>query len=192
MDATTNYFVVERANNNSYPLLSWDEPSFRRSEEVVRSTPVRLRLGKPVPKKPQMVDFHVLPEPVVSKKICDVLVPMNLLDVQLVPAQVPADGRVFDYWILHVRRCIEALDMSRSQYKVRPSDGGISILEKIVLDDRKLEKVPLDERLLFRPKEYGTVWLFHQRLKDAIEAVNPVGLRFFHVRDWDDTVAFQK
>jgi hypothetical protein len=191
MDSTTNYFVVERANNNSYPLLSWDEPSFRRSEEVVRTTPVRLRLGKPVPKKPQMVDFHVLPEPVVSKKIRDLLVPMNLLDVQLVPAQVTVDARVFDYWILHVRRCIEALDLARSKYEAG-TRGEIMIPEKIVLDDRKLEKVPLDERLLFRPKEYGTVWLFHQRLKDAIEAVNPVGLRFFHVRDWDDTVAFQK
>jgi hypothetical protein len=186
-----DYYVLERTNNNNYPLLSWEEPSFR-DELVVRATPVRLRLGKPVPKKPQMVDYHPLPEPVLSRKVRDVIDPMCLREVQLVAAKVAVDGQSLDYWILHVYRYVEALDMGMSRYTTRPSDGGISILEKVALDDKKLAEIPLDERLLFRAKEYESLVLFHQHLKDAIEAVKPVGLRFFHVRDWDDTVAFQK
>lgn len=80
--------------------------------------------------------------------------------------------------------------MKRSRYQP-DLDGSILIPEKVVLDAKKLAKVPLERRLLFRPQEYGTMWLYHESVKDVIESVKPVGLRFFSLRDWGDTVAFR-
>ncbi|HYD42484.1 MAG TPA: DUF1629 domain-containing protein [Anaeromyxobacter sp.] len=161
-----------------------------REELIDVSTPIPLKLGAPVPHAPVMVDYHVLPEPVVSERLKAVLEPMDLFMVQLVPAEVDVNGTRLSYWLLHVRNSIECLDMKRTQCR-RSRRGAITILEKIVLDEKKLEEIPEEKRLLFHPREYGTIWLVHDKLKAVIEAVNPVGLRFFHTRDWSDAAAFR-
>lgn len=192
-----NYYVLERQNDDSHPLLGWsdDDPTdaetiFARNEEFLSTQPVRLRLGRPIPKHPQLVDYHVLPEPVISEKLAAVLAPMLLHMVQLVPAVIPLDGIDHPYYLLHVRNRVECLDMRRTKYEPR-LDGGIAILERIVLDEDKLRRVPEANRLLFCPQEYETIWLAHESVKNALEAVSPVGLRFFHVDDWGDTVSFR-
>jgi hypothetical protein len=189
-----NYYVAEPENNDNYPMLSWDDPRSRnvaRNEEVVTTTPVRLRLGAPVPKTPQMVDFHILPEPVISKKLRDVLEPMKLPLVQMVPVQIVTEtGTHHDYSLFHVRNRLQCLNISMSRYEAN-GRGEILILEKPVLDERVLGKVPEEDRRVFRPVEYSGLWLFHEKVMRAIMAARPVGLRFFHVRDWSDTVVFR-
>lgn len=189
-----DYYVIERENDDRYPLLAWDD---ERGVKVARgepvpdtTTPVRLRLGAPIPAHPVMVDFHVLPEPVVSAKIASVLRELALPEVQLVPAYIRVKGTAHERWILNVMRRIQALDLAQSTYQ-RDASGDLSMLERIVLDAAALETLPVEERLVFRPKEYGALWLLERSVKEAIEATQPVGLRFFHVRDWDDTVAFR-
>jgi hypothetical protein len=188
-----DYYVIEPENDDSHPMLSWDDQRNRnvaRNEEVDLSPPLRLRLGSPVPNAPRMVDFHILPEPVVSRKVADVLAPLKMHLVQLVPAAIDVNGSVReDYFLLHVRNRIECLDMARSRH-VSNDRGEILVLQKAVLDEQKLGTLPERERFVFRPLEYSGLWLFHETVMSRIEAVAPVGLRFFHVRDWDDAAAF--
>jgi hypothetical protein len=191
----TDYFVIESAPNNSHPLLQWDENGgrFCKGKHVVVTEPVRLRLGKPVPRDPVMVDHHSLPQPVFSTRVKEVLEPLGLHGVQLVPADVkvkPDDVR--RYWLLHVFNEIHCLDRQRSSCTFY-SDGDVLSINRLVLDERALQEIPLEQRLLFVLAESTSTYVFHHTLVDRILALTPPpeGLRFFRVDRWNDSAGFQ-
>lgn len=79
-------------------------------------------------------------------------------------------------------------------YKVHYRTDGktVSIVDKLFLDFDKLEQIPEENRLVFRLTEFRVIHLYHEKIKNLIESVNPVGLRFFSVDEWDDTSSFKK
>lgn len=190
----TDYFVIESELNNNHPLLTWDEEGlgFGRPEPVERSEPVRLRLGRPIPRKPVMVDHHCLPQPVFSARIVEALESLALYGVQLVPANVavtPDDVR--RYWVLHVYNEIHCLDRLRSVCTFY-SDGGVLGMDKLVLDERVLAEVPLERRMLFVLAECTSTYVFHRSIVERVLALMPPpeGLRFIRVDRWNDSVGF--
>ena len=65
------YFKAMRSGSDNYPLLTWDDDlikydytEFDRCEPIEVYEMLHLKLGRPVPDHPEMVDFHKLPEPV--------------------------------------------------------------------------------------------------------------------------------
>ncbi|MBI1425719.1 MAG: hypothetical protein GC149_20010 [Gammaproteobacteria bacterium] len=200
MSVNTEYFVIESTNNNNYPLLEWDDdedleiPLAHSARDgiplpVPLPHPIKLVLGEPIPRKPQMVDFHELPEPVVGKKIKDVLEPLSIDGIQLLPAVVTTDFGVFDYWYLHVYNEIECMDRDRS-ISTYSNLGDASDIKKLVLAEHELDSIPLDMRLIFVLKESTPTYLFHQSIVDKILAVKPEGVRFFRVDQWSHGSAF--
>lgn len=188
------YYVLERENNDSYPLFSSDEERGTQIAcgEIVDVLPgaVALRLGNPVPAAPVFVDFHTMPEPVVSARLHAVFALLHLYRVQLVPAQVKHRGGSIPYWVVNVCNRFPAVDIAKSKYTTDAS-GDIGILEKLVLDSAKLGAVPEDQRLMFVPAEYESIWLVEESVKTAMEGVKPKGVRFFSLEDWDDAAAFR-
>lgn len=83
----SEYFVIESAASNDHPMMEWDEylATFggpRPFKPLGR--PIKLRLGKPIPKNPVMVDHHELPSPVFSARLKDALEPLELHGVQFI------------------------------------------------------------------------------------------------------------
>ena len=117
-----NYFVLARENNDSYPLLVFDdyetERHFKRYKPIELSSPVKLSIGKPKPRQPVLVDYHKTPLPVFSEKIRDVLAPMNIFGSQLVPAEIKLRGKRHPYWILHTINKIDCIDKENSEMKM--------------------------------------------------------------------------
>ena len=189
-----NYYVLERENNDSYPLFSSDEERGTQIAcgEIVDLLPgpVALRLGNPVPASPIFVDFHTMPEPVVSARLQAVLGLLHLYRVQLVPALVKNLGGSVPYWVVNVCNRFPAVDMAKSKY-TRDASGDIGILEMLVLDPAKLEAVPEEQRLMFVPSDYESIWLVEESVKIAMESIRPKGVRFFSLDDWDDGAAFR-
>jgi len=64
----TDYFVLEAAASNDHPMLTWDEyvPGFAGHKPFTATRPLQLRLGKPVPRNPVMVDPPHAASPVLS------------------------------------------------------------------------------------------------------------------------------
>ena len=191
----TDYFVIESAANSAHPLLQWDEEAleFRRPEPVVRSEPVRLVLGSPVPRNPMMVDHHSLPQPVFSARIKEALEPLGLHGVQFVPADVkvtPADVR--RYWVLHVYNEIRCLDRQQSVCSFY-SDGDVLSIEKLVLDERVLGELPLERRRLFVLAETLSTYVVHHSLVERLLGLTPPpeGIRVVRVDRWNDSAGFQ-
>jgi hypothetical protein len=140
-----------------------------------------------------MVDHHSLPEPVVSTRLKDVLEPLNLYGVQIVPADVRMrDDTTLRYWLLHLWHEIPCMDRKRSVFK--PSSDGVFLLslDRLVLDEQVLKDIPLEKRLVFLLEE-DTVHLFHGSVVERIMALQPPpeGLRFVPVEQWGDASAFR-
>lgn len=191
----TEYFVLESAASNDYPMLAWDEylATFggpRPFKPIGR--PVKLRLGRPIPKKPVMVDFHEASEPVFSPRMKEALEPLDLHGVQFVLADVqvkPDDVR--PYWVMHVYNWIVCVDRTRSVLSIDTDDGGVLGVRKLVLDEQVLSEIPLERRLVFCPKETTSTHVFHQSIVEKVLALQPEGLRFIPVNRWNDSAAFQ-
>ena len=190
------YYVIDRENNDNYPLLTWDqsesEYGFGKPAENIK--PVEFRLGEPIPKKFELVDYHKAPEPVVSKRIVDALMPLDLYGVQFVPAKVRYHKDPFmelpDYWFLHVWNRISCLDKDESELDLY-SDGMIFGINKLVLDEKTLSMFDLPKRSMFALSEDISVLLVHESVKDAIESVQPRGVRFFKATEWNSDICFE-
>lgn len=91
MDNEFEYFLLDRENNDQHPLLKTDAncpPYLRKKEYIENHEIMSFCFTKPIPCKPKMVDYHSAVYPVVSKKIYDVLAPMNIEGIQLIPATI--------------------------------------------------------------------------------------------------------
>ncbi|MFP2927219.1 imm11 family protein [Pyxidicoccus sp. 3LG] len=190
----TEYFVVMRAGPSSYPLVEWDEfsGSFYKGVFAPVSRPIRLRLGAPVPRAPVMVDYHSLPDPVVSERLKDVLEPLDLHGVQLVPADVkvtPDDVR--RYWMMHVYNEITCIDRQRSLLSIDEDDGDVLGIKKLVLDEEVLRGIPLEKRRVFALAESVSTILFHQSVMEPVMALKPEGVRFLRADLWNDGAGFR-
>ncbi|MBZ4417862.1 imm11 family protein [Myxococcus sp. RHSTA-1-4] len=189
-----DYFVIERAGSNTYPLLGWDQSAlmFRKGKPVNLAEPIRLRLAEPVPPMPVMVDHHSLPAPVVSRRLMEVLARFELPGVQLVPADVRVGEAVLRYWLVHMWRRIPCVDRARSQLNVDADDGDVLGIDKLALDEDVLNGMPLEERRAFRLAE-SVVHVFHRSVVESVMSLTPPpeGLRFIPVPDWNDSAGFR-
>lgn len=187
------YYVLERGGNNNNPLVGFKGRStaFSKPYPMKVENPVELILRDPVPRNPEMIDYHSMGgEHLMSAKIKDVLEPLKIDGVQLVPGIVNVNGTQYDYWILHVYKEIECLDKEFSVLYIDESDGDILDVSKISLNTEELATYSDYKRLIFRIEEYSSIILFHEKIKKAIMDVDPIGFRFIPVEEWNDGSAF--
>ena len=185
------YYLIGGDGDTSTPLLAPDEDQplriLHKEMPYESLEPIRLRFNNPIPRNPKMRDYHSLPYSVVSKKVRDVLVPMDIYGVQLIPAIIrnELDGSVYqDYYIIHVFNQIECLDREKAEYtECDITIGRIGEIQKLVLDQQKLNSLPLEERMIFYLKEDISKRIYHKSIVDAVMAIEPDGLKFGKIED---------
>ena len=188
------YYIIGMLGIANAPLLIEDEgcPFYIKQKEYIEN-PERMFfcLGAPVPRNPVMVDYHPVPYTVVSKKIYDILQPLFINGVQLIPATITGKDNVLyeDYFYLHIYNIYELLDRDLSVYDWDDFIEQAEDIEKIVIS-KNIEKIPLKERLIFKLKEDPTFEFYHKSVVDAIMATNPEGISFTKVEDWNIGTAF--
>ena len=202
MNLAKDYFVHGRAPSDRHPLLRWTKTERARSHICSKGLPLppseldpplQLAVGRPVPKVIEMADHLSMPQPVVTAKIRDVLAPLDLFGVQLVPAEieVPQLKQVFPYFLIHLHRTIACLDRTRSNLSIGKRTGRIVGVRKLALDEEKLSEISEAKRLMFELDEYISIVLWHRRIVEAIEAVSPTGIRFWPAEGWGESAPFQ-
>ncbi|MWP49540.1 MULTISPECIES: DUF1629 domain-containing protein [unclassified Gilliamella] len=185
------YYVLERDSSNTYPLIMCDEDSEHteeylydyEDEKIPEPEVMEFTFSEPYFSKPVIGDYFSQPDSVISEKIKEVLAPMNILGIQLIPATVTSNkGDIYeDYYYVHIYNNIEAMDKENSKY----DKGERSyFIDKFKLDENHLKDIPLKERLIFKLAEDLTMMLYHKSVVDAIMAVNPTGLKFTKVENW--------
>lgn len=189
------YYVVERENNNNYPLFSWDQSSgdFGLGRPIQCEAPLNFRLGDPISPKFEWVDYHKAPQPVISFAMARILEKLDVYGIQLIPAKVrnPKDpfSELHDYCFVHVWNRISCLDKLNSEVEYMKS-GRIFSIDKLALDEKALGSFELRKRLIFELTENTSMLLAHQLIKDAIESVSPKGIRFIPAAKWNSDSPF--
>ena len=194
MSKDMEYYRIFRGGDDNIPLLDQvDGYDYLDAEKPIEEPKLMLfELGDPVPRKPKMADYHSSPECIVSKRIFDVLQPLNIYGIQLLPARIKGknDEEFDDYWGIHIYNSLECIDVNLSECRI--DRIRIAKVKKLVLDKEKLAKVPLEKRLIFRMKEDSSYKLFHASVANAIMAINPEGLKFVNIEDWTNASYYAK
>jgi hypothetical protein len=191
-----DYFVLERENNDDYPLLSWDESSdgFGLGEHNDNAKSVKFHIAEPISANFTLVDYHEAPDPVISERLQSVLSPLSVYGVQFVPAIISDLKKPFhdpsNYYLIHVWNRIACLDKRKSQIRSNKAGTRIFSIDQLVLDEASLEKIELPARLMFYLSEKTSVLLIHKDIKEIIQAIEPKGCRFFKVSEWNTSSSF--
>jgi hypothetical protein len=96
-----------------------------------------------------------------------------------------------DFWLLHVFEERPFVDMTKSELLEGedpddPDDDGVMVL-RFALDEREMERVPEEHRLIFRPAHVLNVPLFfHERIIKLLRAEKATGFRAFRVSEYED------
>ena len=111
---------------------------------------------------------------------------MKIEGIQLLPARIKGkDEDIFtDYWAIHVYSTIECIDRRLSDCVI--DDISIGYVKKLVLEKQKLAELPLEKRLVFRLQEDFAYQLYHASIKEKIMSVNPIGIKFTNIEDWNE------
>ncbi|KKC97823.1 imm11 family protein [Photobacterium halotolerans] len=135
-------------------------------------------------------DYHeVLPSGLVSDKFKQVLESFQLPGVDFYPTYIENRGRTWDaHYLLHVWQNHRALHPKRSVYDGTYENDRFQ-LEKMCLNEDVLDKVPLNERLVFRLNEKPH-YLYHESVVVALKAAGLTGVGFLNVQDWGPNSAF--
>ena len=191
MDNEFDYYLIGSDNTPYVPLLMADggqSTMILHGRKPIHELdkPMELCFNPPVPAKPRMVDFHELPSSVFSKKIYDVLQPMNIYGLQLLPTIIRGKNGDYyeDYKVAYIYNRITCLDMEHSEYDIDEDDGEINNILRFFLDNEKLAKIPLEKRLVFLLEEDMPKRIYHKSVVDAIMSVNPVGIYFHPIQEW--------
>ena len=189
------YYIVDANDNGQYPLLVVTEnEDYEFEEEMIEDPePMTYVLGEPVPKKPVMADYHFSERSVISKKIYDALVHKNIEGIQFIPAVIigKKDEIYEDYFYFHIYNYLSVMDKEKSIYKWMKTANVANPIDKLVLNQKALEEIPLEKRLIFRLRENDTFELFHKSIVDTIMATEPKGIRFTKVENWNISTSFK-
>ncbi len=199
MNSEFEYYLIGSDYKPTTPLLrSVDGQSLRFLHKVEPveefDEPIRLCFNKPYPKKVIMTDYHSLPESVVSPKISDVLKPMDIYGIQLLPAEIRNNktNEIYpDYHLIFVYNRIRCLDMTHSNYATT-LEGRVTAITNAFLDKEILSKIPLEKRLIFLLSEASSMEIYHKSVVDAVLAANPEGVVFTPIEEWYEGVQFEK
>ncbi|WP_076585122.1 hypothetical protein [Vibrio ostreicida] len=100
-----------------------------------------------------------------------------LYGINWVPAYISNDRERRDYLFINYLQRLKCADLDKSEYTSIDSRGGLTGLEKLVIDEALLAQTPLEQRLVFMMAESVGI-LFHRTIVERIIATNPINTTF--------------
>lgn len=199
MNNDFNYYLILEANTGRTPLLTYDDDmdeneeigylydSTRVPDDTITHLSFREKIRKPDMNTDclTLVTFNVF-----SKKVRDALekhMPINCL--QLVQASIEK-GEYMDFFIANVYQDLYTFDRTQCEFGDVNEGDDWEDITKIVLDKKLLSKIPLEDRLVYRSKEDSQFKLYHESIVNIIKSVNPVGMAFLNIEEWNEGSLF--
>ena len=187
MNDDFEYYLPNRVGNSPVIAKTASCPHYMEYMKFVEGKPKMMEFGLVIDEiNPHLYDCHMVPNLLVSKKIFDVLSPMNIPSIQLLEATLHAEGKSIEntYWVVNIHHDIKCIDEEKSDLIVEIR--WIEDVKKVVLDRELLAKIPLEERLIFALGEQLNYHLYHKSVVDKIMATEPTGIAFDKFEDFTD------
>jgi len=199
MSFDQEYYIVSSSFLDDQKMFEFDDkymPSNLDPMIILREEPIHESVTFPLKLRAmeesyKLFDYHEMTKPVVHSRIKEILESHNLCKLNLVKTKIrlPNNDMNEEYFLIHTYNFIACVDKESSVYDALPS--GRLCIEELALDEKKLSKIPEEERLIFRLDESTSIYLFHESIVNKIKNINPTGIKFYRVDDWDDGVAFR-
>lgn len=197
------YFYLRKTGGDKYPSLQYAAGNVCSSMELfddiaLDTQEIRyLSFRKPMPRSPKLADFHLLKEnaPAISECLKKVLESLNLKGIQFLPAVIrDKSGKEHSgYYIIHIVNLIKCMDKENSIYEpCRDLPGQVTDLDKLVLDNEVLDKIPLEERLVFALWENSLKVCYHYSVVEKLLEINPKGMTIYRLSKWDSSTPFKE
>ncbi|MEO6231100.1 MAG: DUF1629 domain-containing protein [Ferruginibacter sp.] len=194
MKSQFTYYIITSKVDENTPLLSEETNSpdyLYERNEIQNPKLILFKFGKPLPQRPILGDYLSSPNSVISKKIYDIIAPCKIDGIQLLPSRIRGlNNEIYsDYWAIHVFNRIKCIDLKAS--KCIYEDNMLDDIERLVLDEKCLDEIPMAKRLVFRLKEDRSFELYHSSLVDAIMSIKPSGIKFINIEEWNEESIFE-
>ena len=115
--------------------------------------------------------------PVMSKRLCDVLLNAGVDNLELFPTKLKnkQTGQVFDYYVYNVLGLVAAMDLQKSSYETYKGEEPFAdaTIHELAIDESKV-----NDLLLFRLSENVSTIIVHASLKKAIEEAGITTVNF--------------
>ncbi len=196
-----DYYVMEADGADNHPQLAWGETSSRPFISIKEidsddlDLPLEIEFDTPYPRQPEMVDILDLGSTcVLSEKIKALFDKLKLPKVQFIPTTIITNKKQRiekGYYIFNSWNGISGID--KNSYIGDPINprGRILNLKKFSLDADILNKIALDERLLFRLSESPILIIIHKSIKEVLENEQATGFRFYQINKWSPSAIFE-
>jgi len=164
------------------------------AEEIYAFGPVEIKqqltmlVKKPIPRKLELSDYHKAGRPVFSRKMADIIKNGYLGVNQLFYADLIHKGITYsDLYVFKPNIELEVMHKGRSNYTY---ESDMYFVDKLSLDENKLDKMEKEQRWIIEPKEEPALILYHEELVEKFKEADLTGVRFVKVKDWNTGTAF--
>jgi hypothetical protein len=122
---------------------------------------------------------------VVSPKLHTILHGLNIEGIQFIPVTLMEDNEVkfTDFIYVHTYNFLSVLSVSKSRYQKLNRVKNRNNLLEIKFDNKKLGKINLENRLIFRFPLQRSYFIFHVSVVEKIISANPTGFQFIKISD---------
>jgi hypothetical protein len=123
---------------------------------------------------------------VVSPKWYDILLPLNIPGIQFIPVCLFENNiaKYTDFWYVHTYNFLPVLSVKKSRHQVIDNVTNQNNLLEIKFNARQMNKIDLENRLIFRFPNLRNYFLFHNSVADKLISANPIGVQFIKISDY--------
>jgi hypothetical protein len=166
---------------------------YRKTEKIENPQPFILDFYTVFTKKPviyadcYMALSLIRSSFVVSPKLYGILRDMDIYGIQFIPVTLLEDNVVkyADFIYAHTYNFLPVLSVKDSRFQTYHGMVSRNNLLKIRFNNKKLGKIILGNRLIFRFPLERSYFIFHVSLVEKIMSVKPIGFRFIKISDID-------
>ncbi|MCG2839306.1 hypothetical protein L6J37_20960 [Photobacterium sp. WH77] len=198
MKYDSQYYLLEESGDSTSYMLNQIEGSDDGLERLMSLFPIhrkvlgpgRVGISEGNRAKFQPCDYHETAEQLVSEKFRQVLEPFHLPGVDFYQTNIVNGDKIWsEHYYMHIWNHHQAINKKRSEI-LGTYVGDRFTLLKLSLDEKVLDQVPLEKRLVFTLEE-KPVFLFHESVVAALSAADLSGLGFRRVDSWSIGSAFE-
>jgi hypothetical protein len=205
------YYLLYPSDHKNYPLIYEDcrklTCSYEKYEDCqkVPDCPAYFRIKEKIENpQPFIMDFYTAftekkaiyadcymaqslsgSSFVVSPKLYAILHGLNIEGIQFIPVILMEDNKIkyADFMYVHTYNFLSVLSVKNSRFQVFHRALSSNNLLEIKFNAKKLGKILLENRLIFRFPLLRSYFIFHVSVVEKIMSANPIGFQFIKISD---------
>ncbi len=165
-----------------------NEPLF--FENSYKDKDIKENISRPIVKSHMNMNFVL-----VDNEFRELIKKYDIDGFQLYPSVIIDDKENFHvgYWFFNIYKDLDFLNFKECTTDEYDEDDKRHDIEKYSLDEKTLDLIDEEQRLIFRPSRTRTVCtIVHQRIVDIFSDLEIDNIKFYILSEWEKGIQFRK